>query len=134
MIPKGVVVSDPAKKAVGSIEWCDLTVPNADKVKEFYRHVIGWNPEALDMGGYADFNMLSPESDESVAGICFARRENVNLPPQWLIYIIVEDVETSASKCIELGGKAIDGPRMMGSRMFCCISDPSGAVVGLIEP
>jgi hypothetical protein len=126
-------MSDQPEKAVGKIEWCDLTVPNADEVKDFYNQVIGWNAEALDMGGYSDYNMLSPETDQPIAGVCFARGENENLPPQWLLYITVEDVEASVRKCLELGGKTIDGPRMMGDRKFCCISDPSGAVIGLIE-
>ena len=39
---------------VGSIGWFDLTVENADEVREFYRRVVGWTETPLDMGGYSD--------------------------------------------------------------------------------
>lgn len=118
---------------VGRVEWCDLTVPNADEVRDFYAQVVGWQPEAVDMGDYADYGMLPPASSEAVAGVCFARGSNAKLPPQWLIYVTVADVDASATQCVELGGRLIDGPRMMGDRKFVCIEDPAGAVIALIE-
>lgn len=118
---------------IGRIEWCDLTVSNADEVRDFYAKVVGWKPEAVDMGDYADYSMLSPATDEAVVGVCFSRGSNAKLPPQWLVYISVADVDASVGHCTELGGQVIDGPRMMGDRKFACIQDPSGAVMGLIE-
>jgi predicted enzyme related to lactoylglutathione lyase len=85
------------------------------------------------MDDYHDFDMLAPGSDEPVTGICYARGANAALPPQWLIYITVDDVDKSASRCVELGGKVLDGPRMMGSSQFCVIQDPAGAVAALIS-
>ena len=85
------------------------------------------------MGGYNDFNMNLPASGETVAGICHARGPNVKLPPQWLIYITVADVDESAKRCVEFGGKIIDGPRLMGEYRFCVIQDPAGAVAALVS-
>jgi hypothetical protein len=45
------------------------------------------------MGGYDVFHMGIPLSWNSVAGICHSRGENADLPPVWLIYIAVENVE-----------------------------------------
>lgn len=115
----------------GQIMWIDLTVPNAAAVRDFYRAVVGWEPSPVDMGDYADFNMLPPGSDRPAAGICHARGSNANLPPQWLIYIIVEDVAAAAARCVELGGAVVDGPRAMGGSQFCVIRDPAGAVCAL---
>jgi hypothetical protein len=39
---------------VGTIGWFDLTVPNADEVRDFYRAVVGWGVEECEMGGYSD--------------------------------------------------------------------------------
>ena len=85
------------------------------------------------MGGYDDYNMMPPESDDPVAGICHARGANANLPAQWLIYVAVEDIDSSIRRCIELGGHLIDGPRKMGPNRFCVVKDPVGAVLGLIS-
>jgi uncharacterized protein len=48
--------------------------------------------------------------------------------------VIVEDVDASARKCTELGGKVIVGPRAMGGGRFCVIQDPAGAVCALYRP
>ena len=126
-------MADSKKPAVGSITWRDLTVKDAEKVRDFYSKVVGWKTSPVDMGGYNDFNMNLPGSGETVAGICHARGPNAKLPPQWLIYITVADVDESAKRCVELGGKIIDGPRAMGEQRFCVIQDPAGAVAALMS-
>jgi predicted enzyme related to lactoylglutathione lyase len=55
------------------------------------------------------------------------------MPAQWMVYVTVESVETSAKRCVERGGKIVDGPRLTGNQAFCVIRDPAGAVLGLIE-
>jgi len=39
------------KSRVGSIIWRDLTVPDAERVCDFYTAVIGWEHEDVNMGG-----------------------------------------------------------------------------------
>ena len=85
------------KPEIGSINWHDLTVPNADELQQFYTQVVGWKSTPYAMGDYDDFNIHAPDSDAVVAGICHARGANANIPPQWLIYITVADVDTSAA-------------------------------------
>jgi predicted enzyme related to lactoylglutathione lyase len=85
------------------------------------------------MGEYNDYDIRLPESDDVVAGICHARGTNANLPPQWLIYVTVEDVNKSTELCKENGGIVVDGPRKMGEYNFCVIQDPAGAVIALIS-
>ena len=121
-----------SKPRIGAITWRDLTVENAKEVRDFYCEVVGWKATDHSMGEYADFNISEPESGDVIAGICHARGDNAGIPPQWLIYITVADVEASANRCMELGGAVLDGPRAMGSQRFCVISDPAGAVAALI--
>ena len=78
--------------------------------------------------------MTAPDTGEPVAGVCHARGANANLPPQWIVYVTVADVEASARRAAELGGAVLDGPRQMDGRDFCVIRDPAGAVLGLITP
>jgi len=125
-------MADEPTHRPGTIVWTDLTVPDAERLARFYSEVAGWQPAAVGMGEYDDFNMLPAKGDAPVAGICHARGPNANLPPQWLIYICVSDVAGSARHCVELGGKVVDGPRRMGDKTFCVIQDPAGAVAALI--
>ncbi len=125
-------MSTATTSKVGKIIWQDLTVPNAEEVKRFYTEVVGWKTTPHDMGEYHDYNVQAPASNETIAGICHARGTNAAIPPQWLLYVAVEDVEVSALKCKELGGEIIDGPRTMGAEKFCVLRDPAGAVIAII--
>ena len=116
---------------VGEIVWRDLTVPNAEEIRGFYADVVGWKTTPHDMGEYADFNVLPQGSDEAITGICHARGENANVPAQWLLYVWVADVRGSAERCVALGGRVLDGPRLMGADLFCVIQDPAGAMLAL---
>ncbi len=117
----------------GVVEWCALTVPNPDLLRDLYESVVGWKSEDVAMNEYDDYAMSSPATGKTVAGICHDRGPNAKLPPQWLIYIVVEDVDASAGKCVELGGEVVDGPRDMGGGRFCVIRDPAGAVCALFR-
>jgi len=120
---------------VGSIGWMDLTVENADQVKDFYAAVTGWKASGLNMGGYDDYVMTTPEAGEGVSGICHARGGNAGLPPVWLIYINIEDLDRSLARCVELGGEAITPIKSYGGQgRYCVIRDPAGAHCALFEP
>ena len=117
---------------IGKIVWRDLTVPEAERILDFYGDVVGWQAADHPMGDCADFDIRTP-GGETVAGICHARGANASLPPQWLIYVTVVSVEESAKRCRDLGGEVLDGPRPMGKTPFCVIRDPAGAVLALVE-
>lgn len=126
-------MSEAVQHKPGTIVWCDLTLEEAENVRDFYAGVVGWEVKDHDMGDYADYELIAPGTGESVAGICHARGSNKNLPREWLVYVQVEDVEASAARCLELGGRVLDGPRAMGEQTFCVIEDPEGAVLALIS-
>jgi predicted enzyme related to lactoylglutathione lyase len=39
----------------GQIGWIDLTVPDAEGVRDFYRDVTGWTTSPIAMGDYQDY-------------------------------------------------------------------------------
>lgn len=128
-------MSDQEKANIGSITWADLTVENAERLRDFYSAVVGWTSSGVDMGGYSDFNMNDPETGTPLAGVCHARGGNAELPPVWLIYVNVEDIERSVARCVELGGQVISGPKGVGGQgRYCVIRDPAGAALALFEP
>ena len=120
---------------LGTIGWADLTVPDADGLRDFYRRVAGWTPSPVAMGDYDDYAMVAAGTGEAAAGICHARGVNAGLPPQWLVYITVADVDAGAAACLELGGRVIAGPKDAGGYgRYCIIQDPAGAVAALFTP
>lgn len=123
---------------LGEMAWLDLTVDNAIEVKDFYSQVIGWQSEGVAMGSpetgeYQDFTMISSQSKQAVSGICHARGANANLPPMWLPYFLVVDIDTSVASVISLGGALITEIKSMGSDKYVMIKDPAGAACALYQ-
>ena len=115
----------------GSIGWHDLTVPDAEGVRDFYAGVVGWAAEPVDMGGYADFSMNA--GGQTVAGVCHARGANAGMPAQWMMYVIVEDLDAALERVRVLKGEVVSEPRGAGGGKFAVIRDPAGAVCGLYQ-
>ena len=127
-------MTGPQTHAVGTIIGFDLTVPDAETVRDFYAAVVGWQPEPFDMGDYADYFMKSPATNDTVAGVCHARGGNADLPPQWLAYIAVDDLEASMRHCAENGGTVLTQVKgSEGGSRYCVIRDPAGAVLALMQ-
>ena len=122
------------ESSVGRIGWIDMTTGDAARVRDFYKAVVGWGSQDVSMGDYDDYSMLAKETGECVAGICHARGSNAELPPGWLIYITVADVDASAAACESNGGKLLVKPRELAGGRFCVIEDPGGSVAALYQP
>lgn len=121
------------KPETGSMVWIDLTVDNAENVRDFYSAVVGWTSEEVDMGGYSDFSMNTPDSGTTITGVCHARGINADMPSAWIPYFVVEDLDESIASCTKLGGEVVVDPRTLGEGRFCVVKDPAGAVAALYE-
>jgi predicted enzyme related to lactoylglutathione lyase len=120
----------------GRIAWLDLTVTDATEARDFYRDVVGWSAEEVDMkdasGQYADYALRTPDGT-SVAGVCHARGVNEGVPPVWLICLPVGDLDESLSRAREAGGEVVDA-RMgnSGDYAYAVVRDPVGLCLALI--
>lgn len=118
---------------VGEIFSAELTIDNADELRDFYAAVLGWTSQDLSMGSYDDYVMLR-DGETPVAGICHARGENTGIPPQWLINVTVADLDRSLAECISRGGEQVTAVRgEPGQWRHVVIRDPAGAVMALLE-
>lgn len=119
----------------GTIAWTDLTIPDAEAGRDFYSAVVGWDSQAVDMGGYSDFAMGPPGT--GVAGVCFARGGNAEIHEKvgaaWLLYITVPAVDAAVAACEEQGGALLVGPKAMGGHRYAVLRDPAGAAFAVIE-
>jgi predicted enzyme related to lactoylglutathione lyase len=50
---------------VGKIGWIDITVDDAEGLKDFYATVTGWKPERVEMGEYG----VIEDPSEAVAAL-----------------------------------------------------------------
>jgi len=130
-IPPSDRKSPDAGSRVGRIAWLDLTVSDASAARDFYRQVIGWSAEEVEMKDgdvrYADYNMLG-SNGRPAAGICHARGANASLPSVWLLYLPVGDLDESLRRVENEGGKVLVTIRdAHGRDAHAVVQDPVGA-------
>lgn len=121
----------------GTINWRDLTTNHAEELRQFYQSVLGWTSEGISMKDgndvYNDY-IMKDSSGNPVAGICHHRGVNTGIPPQWIIYVSVENVEESLEKAILSGGKLLkEHTAKDGTLVYAMIEDPAGAVFALAK-
>ncbi len=123
--------------AVGHIAWLDLTVSSATAIADFYHAVIGWGVEETAMqdgnDSYVDYTMLNG-NNVAVAGVCHARGVNVGLPPVWLLYLPVGNLQVSLEYVNSFGGQVIDQSVNDEGRITqALIQDPVGVFSILVQ-
>jgi uncharacterized protein len=121
---------------VGCISWLDLTVSDAPAIRDFYRQVVDWSVQDVEMEDagerYADYNMFGDDGNPA-AGVCHARGVNLGLPPIWMIYLPVGDLAESLRQVREGGGEIIKATRGTdGEYAYAVVQDPLGACLALV--
>ena len=136
-LPPSAGDDSPGAAAVGRITALDLTVANATTARDFYREVVGWTAEEVEMeedgARYADYTMLDADG-KPAAGICHARGANGGLPPVWMLYLPVGDLDESVRRVEEEGGTLLKVTRDgEGKVVYAAIQDPAGASFALVQ-
>lgn len=135
--PSAAAASRDAAAPVGRISWLDLTISGAAATRDFYRQVVGWSVQEIEMEDngerYADYSMLD-DAGSAVAGICHARGVNTGLPPVWMLYLPVGDLAESLRRVAEEGGEVIKAVRGEdGTDVYAAVQDPVGAYLVFVQ-
>jgi hypothetical protein len=109
--------------------WTELQVPTLEAARPFYAAVFGWTYDE-DENGY----VTAKAGDRAQAGMMQFTEQMTNVPPNWTIYFLVDDVETAAARAGDLGGTLLF-PVMPAGEIgkFCAVQDPQGAIFSIIE-
>lgn len=121
------------EKRIGYVGWMDLTVDDATSIRDFYASVVGFTHTSIAMGDYDDYCMNSPADGETVVGICHRKAMNANIPPMWLVYFNVANLQQSLDNVLSQGGKILSGPNAYGDSSYAIIQDPAGACCTLFQ-
>ncbi|BDA83462.1 glyoxalase [Aureimonas sp. SA4125] len=110
----------------GSFCWYELVTSDAAAAEAFYAKVTGWTMR--DSGQATPRYTLASAAGSDVAGIMARPCEDV--PPMWLGYVAVPDVDASAASFVSAGG-AIEKPPadIPGIGRFAVVTDPEGVRV-----
>ncbi|MED7951267.1 VOC family protein [Streptomyces sp. BE303] len=110
----------------GGPAWAELLTPDADGAAAFYRAVLGVSAAAAE-GGSALLVGGRP-----VAGI---RRgdELRGHPPRWRSHFAVRDVDLTARRAAELGGRVLVPPQETVRGRAARLADPRGGHFSVLE-
>jgi predicted enzyme related to lactoylglutathione lyase len=115
----------------GTLTWNELATTDVDAAKQFYAGLFGWGSQQLDTGGGPPY-VIVDVAGRTNGSITTLRQEGV--PPHWLVYFVSADVDASAARIGELGGRVMVPPMDIpnGSRIAVA-ADPQGAVFALFQ-
>lgn len=115
----------------GRFVWYDLLTPDPDAAVAFYRDVVGWSSKPFP-GGDAAYTMFVG-GQGPLAGA--TKPVQAGLPPRWVSNVYVDDVDRTAARAIELGGRvlapAADYPPV---GRLAVLADPQGAPINVFKP
>jgi predicted enzyme related to lactoylglutathione lyase len=114
----------------GAFCWNELYTRDVVAAADFYTKLLGWTTwiDAQDAMQFAGCN----NGDVPVAVIMPISAAMGDMPPSWLIYLGVENVDASAAKVRALGGAVLVGPAEHSGYKYALAQDPQGAVFFLI--
>jgi predicted enzyme related to lactoylglutathione lyase len=119
---------------VGEASWHELMTTDAPAAMKFYSEVFGWRPsETLDMGPMGKYHMFNRPFG-MIGGMMNKPPEMAQVPPHWMIYFRVPDIDTAIERIKVNGGKILNGPMdVPGGDRVVNAMDPQGGAFSLHE-
>lgn len=119
----------PAFEAMpGMPYWIDLSTSDIAKSAHFYENVLGWEIEEVNDG----YRMARLQG-LPVAGLIDQHGES-SIPDTWITYFLSYDLDATAKKIAELGGRILAEPTDVHLGRMILAVDTAGALFGVIEP
>jgi uncharacterized protein len=124
-------VSEPY--APGSFCWAELATTDAAAARAFYGGLFGWTVVEVPMGEGQTYHMLQLDGRD-VAALYEQQPEQRahGVPANWLSYVAVANVDESAQRVADLGGKLLmEAFDVMEVGRMALAQDPGGAAIAL---
>ena len=88
----------------GRFVWHELHTGDRASALKFYTRLFGWETKDVSMGPGEPYGLCLMGGRKDIAGIQKSMAP-AGVPPHWLPYLAVDDVDASAKKVTSLGGK-----------------------------
>jgi predicted enzyme related to lactoylglutathione lyase len=117
----------------GEFTWSELIAADHTAAFKFYSGIFGWEKVAEhDMGPMGKY-LLYGKGTTQYGGM-FTKGKDMPMPPSWLYYVNVDDLDSAIARAKSNGGKVLNGPMEVptGARI-AQMMDPQGAAFALHE-
>jgi len=116
--------------APGTACYVELVSPDPDGSRDFYMTLFGWDVRNEDLGEHGIYTQFLKDGD--VVAALFKLSDEMaaaGTPPNWGVYLSVEDVDKEAERAKDLGASVIMGPMDVFTHgRMTVLGDPQGAV------
>src|SRR5581483_12029816 len=98
--------------------------------KNFYGRLFGWQSHDSPMGPDDVYTIFRLDGRDAAAAYTLrADQKEQGVPPNWVLYVSVDNADASAARVPGLGGTILAGPFDVGdSGRMAVAGDPTGAV------
>ncbi len=114
----------------GEWMWTELWTHDVEAAASFYQTLVGYEHDAI-AGSDGDSYHVMKRDERPRAGILKLPWPEVT--PNWLPYVVVDDLAEAIRRTSELGGRVLVAPRDENDRQMAIIADPSGAALNIQE-
>ncbi len=120
---------DPTK--AGEFCWHELMTSDHAAGFEFYKTLFGWEKkDEFDMGPMGKY-WLFGQGDKTYGGM-MTKPADMKMPPAWIYYAEVADLDAAVERAKSKGGKLVNGPMdVPGGTRIAQLFDPQGAFFAL---
>ncbi|MGA3090783.1 MAG: VOC family protein [Terriglobales bacterium] len=116
----------------GTLCWADLSTPDARRASDFYSALFRWQIAAdpKDKSGYLHIK----NGEQFIGGVPPSAHRQPGVPPHWMAYFQVDEVDATAKHAKEMGARVLLPPTTMeGVGRMSVIADPEGAVFSIFK-
>lgn len=112
----------------GTFCWTDLGTTDSAAATAFYAGLFGWRAEVLPDQGTGAYTLL--RADDALVAALYDMTQSPH--PAWLSYVSVTDVDATAARVADVGGRLLRPASDVGtSGRMALVADPTNAVFAL---
>jgi predicted enzyme related to lactoylglutathione lyase len=124
---------EPSETKHGQFSWNELVTTDPAAAKSFYTQLFGWTTQEFPMPEFTYTVVSAGGANTGQGGIMPTPPSAQGMPPAWISYVTVDNVDTTAKQADELGGKILMPPRDIPEvGRIAVIQDPQGAAIAII--
>jgi len=118
------------KHPPGAFCWIELSTTDQNSAKSFYNSLFGWTAKDFPMGPNDLYTMFQLEGRNTGAAYTIRpQQRSQGVPPHWMMYIAVANVDDATNRAAQLGGKVLSPPcDVYDAGRMAVVQDPTGAV------
>jgi uncharacterized protein len=122
-------------EARGRFVWHELFTPEPEAARRFYEAVVGWRTIEVPIAGQAVPVLASGQGPVGRIDTLPAALAGQGVPPHWLGYAAVPDLEAALAQVRAGGGRVLGEPEAMQEvGRWQRVAGPDGAVLAVFQP